>query len=30
MKRDYLLAIDLDGTLIKNFDEYDKVSFDYL
>ena len=30
MKRDYLLAIDLDGTLIKNFDEYDKVSFNYL
>ncbi len=30
MKRDYLLAIDLDGTLIKNFDEYDKVSFKLL
>lgn len=30
MKKDYLLAVDLDGTLIKNFDEYDKVSFEYL
>lgn len=30
MKRDYLLAIDLDGTLIKNFDQYDEISFNYL
>lgn len=30
MKRDFLLAVDLDGTLIKNFDEYDQESFEYL
>ena len=30
MKKDYLLAIDLDGTLIKNFDQYDEISFQHL
>lgn len=30
MKRDYLIAIDLDGTLITGFDNYDKESFFYL
>ena len=26
----YLIAIDLDGTLIQNFDDYDKQSFELL
>ncbi len=30
MKTGYLIAIDLDGTLIQGFDNYDKLSFDYL
>lgn len=30
MKRDYLIAVDLDGTLVTGFDNYDKVSFELL
>jgi len=30
MKNGYLIAVDLDGTLVKNFDEYDKLSFELL
>ena len=30
MKKGYLIAIDLDGTLIQGFDNYDKLSFDLL
>lgn len=30
MKKDYLIAVDLDGTLIEDFDNYDKNSFAYL
>lgn len=30
MRKGYLIAIDLDGTLIQGFDNYDKESFDYL
>lgn len=30
MKKGYLIAIDLDGTLIQGFDNYDKKSFEYL
>ena len=26
----YLIAIDLDGTLVQNFDDYDKKSFEIL
>ena len=26
----YLIAVDLDGTLIQNFDDYDKKSFELL
>ena len=26
----YLIAIDLDGTLVQNFDDYDKKSFELL
>ena len=29
MKR-YLIALDLDGTLMKSFSEYDQETFDYL
>ena len=28
MKKGYLIAIDLDGTLIQGFDNYDKLSFE--
>lgn len=30
MKKGYLIAIDLDGTLIQGFDNYDKLSFELL
>ncbi|MDD3106711.1 MAG: HAD family hydrolase [Bacilli bacterium] len=30
MNKPYLIAVDLDGTLIANFDHYDKKSFEYL
>lgn len=30
MKKGYLITIDLDGTLIQGFDNYDKKSFEYL
>ena len=30
MKQGYLIAIDLDGTLIQGFDDYDKLSFELL
>lgn len=30
MKQGYLIAVDLDGTLIQGFDNYDKKSFEYL
>lgn len=30
MEKKYVIAIDLDGTLVTEFDKYDKVSFDYL
>ena len=30
MKKDYLIAIDLDGTVITGFDNYDKKSFELL
>lgn len=30
MKKDYLIAIDLDDTLVYEFDKYDKVSFELL
>lgn len=30
MKKDYLIAVDLDNTLITGFDNYDKKSFAYL
>lgn len=30
MKKDYLIAVDLDNTLVYEFDKYDKLSFEYL
>lgn len=30
MKKDYLIAVDLDNTLVYEFDKYDKLSFAYL
>lgn len=30
MREKYLIAVDLDGTLLRDFDNYDKVSFDCL
>ena len=30
MKKGYLIAVDLDGTLIQNLNDYDIKSFDYL
>ena len=30
MKKNYLIAVDLDDTLVYEFDKYDKVSFELL